>query len=443
MRRKMITVSTALALMLSVAGCKDKAPEETMPETNASATTEAVNASAEPTTAAPVTTLATETTATPVTTTAADITTATATTAPETTAEETEAPEVSIPLTAEYFPDEAFCQLVSAFDQNKDGVLSLEERMAVKEIRCVNTISYTKEGVIPTFLHGPIYNLEGLKYFPALEVLECPYLGLTELDVSHNLELTYLFCQNNKLTTLDLSKNEALFQLDCHDNQLTSLNISSKQKLCWINCVANSMTELNLSGLTSLNIAECFCNPSLKVNAYNCSSPIKFCIDATASILGDSANFEILKRYDHVPLKDGYYFADLREKDWLDLEWEQSFHEYGFNTWMNSSFTEASVDQNTLRILDARLLSGSDLSCDFYDCGTLNLPLAQNVKFYYINIYGDKSIYSADDFNTFYSAMLDEYNSCFSEDTSGGLDLSIHISDGSVDEITINVDQYP
>jgi hypothetical protein len=33
MKRKMISVSTALALMLSVAGCKDKAPEETTPET--------------------------------------------------------------------------------------------------------------------------------------------------------------------------------------------------------------------------------------------------------------------------------------------------------------------------------------------------------------------------------------------------------------------------
>ena len=278
---------------------------------------------------------------------------------------------------------------------------------------------------------------------PELEVLNCADSGLTELDITQNLKLSDLYCNNNKLTALDLSNNDALSALVCYNNQLTSLDLSANQNLVSLNCVANSMTELNLSGLSKLKSVECFCNPSLKVNANNCSSPIEFCIDATASILGNSDSYKILKRYDHVPLKDGYYFADLREKDWLELEWEQSFYEYGFDTWMNSSFTEASADHNTLRILDARLLSGFGQSCDFYDCGTISLPLAQTVKYEYMDKYGETSDYTANDFNTFYSAMIEEYKSCFSKDTSGGLTLGIHILGGSIDEIYIQVDQYP
>ena len=562
MRRKMISVSTTLALMLSVAGCKDNAPEETTPAASVT-TTEAVNITADDTTEAPATTLADETTAATITTTAADITPAETTTAPVTTAEETEAIEPDIPLNTEYFPDEGFCRFVSQYDQDQDGYLSPEERRSVTEILCRSDI-FRAVGVTS------IHSLEGIQYFPELKELNCSCLDLTELDLSHNLKLkelscyslrslseldltqnvkleklkfidlglteldlshnpklkglefsglslteldlshnlelnklnvshlnlteldlshnselkeiycsdfdlteldlshnlelealgcsnfglteldvtqnrklTSLYCENNKLTALDLSNNDALSSLVCYSNQLTSLDLSANQNLVSLNCVANSMSELNLSGLSKLKSVECFCNPSLKVNANNCSSSIEFCIDATASILGNSDSYKILKRYDHVPLKDGYYFADLREKDWLDLEWEQSFYEYGFDTWMNSSFTEASADQNILRILDARLLSGSGLSSDFYDCGTISLPLAQTVKYEYMDIYGETSDYTANDFNTFYSAMIEEYKSCFSKDTSGGLTLGIHILGGSIDEIYIQVDQYP
>ena len=271
-----------------------------------------------------------------------------------------------------------------------------------------------------------------------LELLDCHDLGLTELDVTHNRKLADLYCENNKLTALDLSNNVALYRLECYNNQLTSLDLSANQELVNLKCAGNSMSELNLSGLSKLEIVECFCNPSLKVNASNCSSSMEISIDATASISGNSDNYKIRKRYDFAPTEDGYYSAKLTEKEWTDLEWEAIISGNGFD--YSAFFEEASADQNTLTIQNARLLSDSG---DYYDCGTASIPLASTVKYVYTDIYGKTSDYKAKDFNTFYSAMLAEYKNCFSEDTTGELKLVIHILGGSIDEISVQVDQYP
>ena len=48
--------------------------------------------------------------------------------------------------------------------------------------------------------------------------LSCSDNSLTELDVSQNLELTYLDCEENGLTELDLNHNQKLSYLNCDDN---------------------------------------------------------------------------------------------------------------------------------------------------------------------------------------------------------------------------------
>ena len=462
------------------------------------ATTTEEATSEETTTLAEETTAAVDTTTVADTTIVEDTTPAETTTAPETTAEETEAFEPDIPLNAEYFPDEHFLRLVSNYDQNKDGYLSPAERKALTEIRCGAGYYFYDDQLITD---APIHSLAGIQYFselkkldcsslslteldvtqnhklevlncsysglteldvtqnpelkelfcrdtglteldvtqnPELEVLNCSYSGLTELDITQNLKLSDLYCINNKLTALDLSNNVALLLVECSNNQLTSLDLRANQDLCSLSCNANSMSELNISGLSKLGDVKCFCNPSLKVIANNCSSTIEFSIDDTASISGDSANFKILKWYDHATVKDGYYTAELREKDWYNSEWVNYLYEVSFE--FSSAFTEASADQNALTIRDAHLLSDSG---DHYDCGTISLPLAQTVKYKYTNIYGETRDYKANDFNTFYSVMIEEYESCFSADTSGGLKLFIHILGGSIDEISIQVDEYP
>lgn len=437
MRRKMITVSAALALMLNVAGCKDKAPEETTAATTMATTTEAVNVTKEDTTAAPVTTAEVSTTAeAPVATTAVPNTEAD--TAPVTL-------QTTVPLTSKYFPDEAFRTYVTIFDKNQDSILDADEMNAVTEINAY-----------PWTVTGAISDLKGIEWFSNLEVLNIPNNALTELNLDANEKIAHLNCPGNQLTTLDLSSNVALTSLDCHCNQLTSLDLRANQDLQRLNCVANSMSELNLSGLSNLKSVMCFCNPSLKITANNCSSSdesiyiVSFKLDATASISSNSNTdgrtvFRIEKRYDHAPTEDGSYYASLAD-DFGDFDdFTQLYYEYGFDY---GCFTGATADQDTLTIQDARLTSNLYDYYYSYDCGTMSLPLAQTVKYLFYDCTYDSGDletieYKADDFNTFFSTMLKKYHGCFSEETSGELLLFIHILNGSIDEIQVSIYQYP
>lgn len=54
---------------------------------------------------------------------------------------------------------------------------------------------------------------------------------ISELDLTHNPELSALFAQNNNLTTLDVSKNTKLVDLYLTTNKLTSLDLSNNASL--------------------------------------------------------------------------------------------------------------------------------------------------------------------------------------------------------------------
>lgn len=207
MRRKMITISTVLALMLSVAGCQNKNAEETIPSTIATTTTEAVNVTTEDTTAAPTTTTeALVATEAPVATTEAPP--AETDTAPETL-------QTTIPITSEYFPNENFRAYVSKeFDLDHDDILSSLELQNATWIN-IDSILYN------------INDLTGIEYFENLEFLGCERCALSNLDISKNTKLKQLYCGYNQLSTLDLSHNTSLQGVHCYGNPLlSSLDVS-------------------------------------------------------------------------------------------------------------------------------------------------------------------------------------------------------------------------
>ncbi|MDR1841466.1 MAG: hypothetical protein LBQ86_06035 [Holophagales bacterium] len=71
--------------------------------------------------------------------------------------------------------------------------------------------------------------------------------GLTALDVSKNLFLENLWCDNNQLKILDVSKNTDLAGLTCGNNQLTSLDVSKNTKLEVLACKDNQLTGLTIN----------------------------------------------------------------------------------------------------------------------------------------------------------------------------------------------------
>ncbi len=198
-----------------------------------------------------------------------------------------ETSEESVAVTADYFPDNNFrSYITSKIDTNKDNMLDAAERNAVTEINCANM---------------RIQSLQGIEYFPSLQVLDCssnysygttkdtatgldkiawekgitdldlrgnPHLKklicssslVKNLDISQNQELEELECFGNELTSLDVTGNPALVSLTCFMNKLETLNISQNPKLQRLECYNNQLTSLDMSGLGQLQYVDCSAN---------------------------------------------------------------------------------------------------------------------------------------------------------------------------------------
>jgi len=103
-----------------------------------------------------------------------------------------------------------------------------------------------------------ISDLTGIEAFIALTELRCNYNNLTALDVTQNITLTVLHCQNNYgLTTLDITQNIALTELMCEYNNMTALNVSQNTALIKLWCGYNYLTVLDVSQNTALEIFRC------------------------------------------------------------------------------------------------------------------------------------------------------------------------------------------
>ena len=72
---------------------------------------------------------------------------------------------------------------------------------------------------------------------------------MISLDVSKNIALERLYCENNQLTTIDVSKNTKLLDLYCSNNLLTTLDLSKNTALEWLMCYQN---QIKGSGMDAL-----------------------------------------------------------------------------------------------------------------------------------------------------------------------------------------------
>ena len=141
-------------------------------------------------------------------------------------------------------PDAKFkAYLVGLFDTDKDGEISEEEALVVKEIKCFN-----KE----------ISSLTGISAFVNLEILDCSRNNIAAIDISKNLKLKEFDCSTNPLITIDISKNTALTKLYCYSCKLTSLNVESNINLIELNCSGNkTISSINLTNNTALQRLYC------------------------------------------------------------------------------------------------------------------------------------------------------------------------------------------
>ena len=131
-------------------------------------------------------------------------------------------------------------------DTDKNGILSQDERMAVK----IMDVSVAE-----------VYGLKGIEHFSELRELNCTNRPIGSLDLSKNTKLEQLRCKNSGLTQLDLSNNPEIAVLDCSDNNsLGKLDLSKNTKLENLNCSYDNLNELDVKNNTELRELVCIGN---------------------------------------------------------------------------------------------------------------------------------------------------------------------------------------
>lgn len=135
-----------------------------------------------------------------------------------------------VEITEANFPDEAFRNYLTAiYDSDSDGMFD------------PSTISYLDIN------NKNVASLKGIELFTELTSLCCDFNQLSELDVSKNTKLKYLYCSDNPLETLNLRG---------HVNEFETFSIPSSYDLIvycdkdsWISswCVQNNVPQMNVN----------------------------------------------------------------------------------------------------------------------------------------------------------------------------------------------------
>lgn len=156
-----------------------------------------------------------------------------------------------------YIPDEGFKKyLLSGFDTDGDGEISIKEAEAVEKI----DVSASLER---------IESLEGIEYFTNLTELDCSRNFIKSLDLRNNTKLVKVNAGNNELTSLDVSGCTAITELNCEENDLTVLDVSMLPSLVTLDCSGNRIVSLNVSKNTAIRTLDCGGNAIKTLNVSN------------------------------------------------------------------------------------------------------------------------------------------------------------------------------
>ena len=91
--------------------------------------------------------------------------------------------------------------------------------------------------------------------------------GISNLDLSNNINLKYLNVTGHSLSNLDLSSNSLLETLICSGNQIDSLNLSQNTSLTHIEAGSSNLKNLDISNGNNTNLT-----------IFNANNPQLYCI---------------------------------------------------------------------------------------------------------------------------------------------------------------------
>lgn len=112
-------------------------------------------------------------------------------------------------------------------------------------------------------------SLQGIEYFSSLKELSVSGHSLTELDLSANRELEYLYCKYNQLRVLNIKDNPNLRVINCHYNMLRTLNLAQAPELEVLIANNNLLETLDLEQNQKLKLIEAFDNRLTSIDVSN------------------------------------------------------------------------------------------------------------------------------------------------------------------------------
>ena len=242
-------------------------------------------------------------------------------------------------------PDPNFkAYLIANFDTDGDGEISTEEALKITTIRS-NRMD--------------IATLEGIEFFPNLEVLYCTMNKLRFVDLSGNIKLKDFSCVGNVIGTLDLKSNPELLQLNCSDNNLYELDVSGNPKLEDLFCLRNVLRTLDLRRNLALNSFNCTENPNLLSVILEKGQTIQYVsIDSPPTSL-------VYMNY--IEVKDQAFLAYLLEN--FDTDNDQKISELEIN-----SITEIDCSNLGIQSLELSLFTNlTSLNCSGNKLTSLDL----------------------------------------------------------------------
>lgn len=166
-----------------------------------------------------------------------------------------------ITINEQTFPDPVFRQWLLNPD-NLGGVGS-DGKLTKEELASITQINFERES------GGSAASLQGIEYFSSLKQLSVSSHSLTELDLSANRELEYLYCKYNQLRVLNVKDNPNLRVINCHYNMLHSLDLSQAPELEVLIANNNLLETLNLEQNKKLKVIEAFDNRLTSIDVSN------------------------------------------------------------------------------------------------------------------------------------------------------------------------------
>ena len=225
----------------------------------------------------------------------------------------------SVPIDEEHFPDEVFREYVKTFDSDSDNVLSEKEIQKVIDIQVQGT---------------EIRSLEGIECFPYLQKLNCNAIEISTLDLTKNLELKELYCAGfnepegtfQELHELKLGNKPDLEIFNCEWSNLGQLDVSFCPNLKKLWCGATKISNLDVSKNLKLEFLSC---GETAISGLDVSKNVLlkelYCAGAELLWLkiGDNNNLEIQKTMPSIIYLNSKNEIDLKELTHSEIDIRQ------------------------------------------------------------------------------------------------------------------------